>query len=260
MPYVNARWLGGTLTNWRTIRSQIDELQRLERRRDAGEFELLTKKEALSLTRRIDKLEGRLGGIREMASLPNLLFIVDVRREDTAIHEANLLNIPVLALVDTNCDPRNVDFVIPSNDDAIRAIKLMVATIANAIVEGKALRKDVEEEEAGELEDVEALAEADMADEDLLGEATLAKLKSGEFDERDIPKELLEVVEDLEAEAEGEAIETELTEVDAESETEEAAAEEEPVEEEADDTDTEASQEEDIAAAEATEQDSGDEE
>jgi small subunit ribosomal protein S2 len=260
MPYVNARWLGGTLTNWRTIRSQIDELQRLERRRDAGEFELLTKKEALSLTRRIDKLEGRLGGIREMASLPNLLFVVDVRREDTAIHEANLLNIPVLALVDTNCDPRNVDYVIPSNDDAIRAIKLMVATIANAIMEGKALRKDVEEEEVSDLEDVEALAEADMADEDLLGEATLAKLKSGEFDERDIPKELLEVVEDLETGAEEEASEAELTEVDAEGETEEASSEADLAEEETEDTDVEASQEEDIAATEATEQDSGDEE
>jgi small subunit ribosomal protein S2 len=278
MPYVNARWLGGTLTNWRTIRSQIDELQKLERRRDAGEFELLTKKEALSLTRRIDKLEGRLGGIREMASLPNLLFVVDVRREDTAIHEANLLNIPVLALVDTNCDPRYVDFVIPSNDDAIRAIKLMVAKIADAIVEGKALRKDVEEEEPGELEDAEALAEADMADEDLLGEATLAKLKSGEFDERDIPRELLEAVEVLEAGAEEETKEAELAEVDAEGETEEAAVEgeteeaavegeteeatveDEPAEEEADETVTEASQEEDSAAAEATEQDSGDEE
>lgn len=183
MPYVNARWLGGTLTNWRTIRSRIDELETLERRRDTGEFELLTKKEALSLHRRIDKLEGRLGGIREMATVPELLFVVDVRREETAIHEANLLGIPVIALVDTNCNPENVDYVIPSNDDAIRAIKLMVSKIADAVLEGKALRKDVEEE-MDVTEDLEAMVAAEVTDEDLLGEATLAKLKSGEYDEK----------------------------------------------------------------------------
>lgn len=183
MPYVNARWLGGTLTNWRTIRSRIDELETLERRRDAGEFELLTKKEALSLHRRIDKLEGRLGGIREMATVPELLFVVDVRREETAIHEANLLGIPVIALVDTNCNPENVDYVIPSNDDAIRAIKLMVSKIADAVLEGKALRKDVEEEK-DVTEDLEAMVAAEVTDEELLGEATLAKLKSGEYDEK----------------------------------------------------------------------------
>ena len=196
MPYVNARWLGGTLTNWRTIRSRIDELETLERRRDEGEFELLTKKEALSLHRRIDKLEGRLGGIREMATVPELLFVVDVRREETAIHEANLLSIPVIALVDTNCNPENVDYVIPSNDDAIRAIKLMVSKISDAVLEGKALRKDVEEEDVDVSEDLEAMAAAEVTDEDLLGEATLAKLKSGEYDERlagaDLDSELKE--------------------------------------------------------------------
>lgn len=188
MPYVNARWLGGTLTNWRTIRSQIDELEGLERRRDSGEFELLTKKEALSLMRRIDKLEGRLGGIRDMVTLPELLFVVDVRREETAIHEANLLGIPVVALVDTNCDPTNVDYVIPSNDDAIRAIKLMTSKIADAALEGITLRKD--DEEAIEVEGwptgVAAEAEIEMSDEELLGEATLAKLQSGAFDEKQI--------------------------------------------------------------------------
>ena len=184
MPYVNNRWLGGTLTNWRTIRSRIDELESLERRRDSGEFEQLTKKEALGMQRRIDKLEGRLGGIREMTTVPELLFVVDVRREETAIHEANLLKIPVIALVDTNCDPTHVDYVIPSNDDAIRAIKLMTATIANAVLEGKALRKEEEEVEAvGELADLDMVSKVDMTDEELLGEATLAKLKSGEFGE-----------------------------------------------------------------------------
>ncbi|HEY46938.1 MAG TPA: 30S ribosomal protein S2 [Anaerolineae bacterium] len=186
MPYVNARWLGGTLTNWQTIRSRIDELQGLERRRDSGEIDRLTKKEALGITRRIDKLEGRLGGIREMISVPDLLFVVDVRREETAIHEANLLNIPVIALVDTNCDPTNVDYVIPSNDDAIRAIKLMTSKIADAVLEGLALRKDEEEElaAAGIPLALDAAAEIEMTDEELLGEATLAKLMSGEFDEK----------------------------------------------------------------------------
>ena len=184
MPYVNSRWLGGTLTNWRTIRSRITELENLERRRDEGEFELLTKKEALTMRRRIDRLEERLGGIRNMKGLPNLLFVVDVRREETAIHEANLLNIPVIALVDTNCDPSGVDYVIPSNDDAIRAIKLLTAKIADSVLEGKAMRKEVEEEleiAEGALPEVREL---DLSDEDLLGEATLAKLQSGDYDEK----------------------------------------------------------------------------
>lgn len=183
MPYVNARWLGGTLTNWRTIRSRIDELEDLERRRDEGEFELLTKKEALTMQRRIDKLEERLSGIRGMKTTPDLLFVVDVRREDTAVHEANLLNIPVIALVDTNCDPSRVDYVIPSNDDAIRAIKLLTGTIANAAAEGLEMRKDREQELAAEAASAREVVAVEMADDELLGEATLAKLKSGEFDE-----------------------------------------------------------------------------
>ncbi len=149
MPYVTNRWLGGMLTNWRTIRGRINELERLERMRDHGDFERITKKEALLLTREIDRLEILLGGIRSLTKVPNLLFVVDVHREETAIHEANLLNIPVIALVDTNCDPRNVDYVIPSNDDAIRAIKLLVGKMADAALEGRAMRKE---------EDVETLA------------------------------------------------------------------------------------------------------
>lgn len=185
MPFVNTRWLGGTLTNFRTIRSRIEELETLEQRRDSGDFERLTKKEALSLSRRLDKLERRLSGIRTMKALPTLVYVVDVKREETAIHEANLLGIPVIALVDTNCDPTGVDFVIPSNDDAIRAIKLLTGKIADAVLEGKAMRKDVEE--GPEMtEQVERPAEEPalpMTDEDLLGEATLAKLQSGAFDE-----------------------------------------------------------------------------
>lgn len=183
MPYVNARWLGGTLTNWRTIRSRIDELDELQRRRDEGDFERLIKKEALTLTRRIAKLEERLGGIRHMKSVPELVFVVDVKREETAIHESNLLGIPVIALVDTNCDPGGVDYVIPSNDDAIRAIKLLSATVANAVIEGLELRKD-RSPTPGEAEPArQEMMVPEMADEELLGEATLAKLMSGDFDE-----------------------------------------------------------------------------
>jgi small subunit ribosomal protein S2 len=181
MPYVNARWLGGTLTNWRTIRSRIDELDLLEKQRASGQFEHLTKKEALILERKIERLQERLGGIRNMRSLPALIFVVDVKREETAIHEANLLDIGVVALVDTNCDPRGVDYVIPSNDDAIRAIKLLTAKIADAVLEGRALRKeDIEEEPTGEAER-QVAASLDLSDEELLGEATLAKLQTGAF-------------------------------------------------------------------------------
>ncbi len=147
MPWVTNRWLGGMLTNWRTIRQRINELDRLERMRDRGEFARITKKEALILERKMERLEMLIGGIREMKTLPELLFVVDVRREDTAIHEANLLEIPVVALVDTNCDPRSIDYVIPSNDDAIRAIKLLVGKIADAVLEGKAMRKEEEVDE-----------------------------------------------------------------------------------------------------------------
>jgi small subunit ribosomal protein S2 len=182
MPFVNSRWLGGTLTNWRTIRSRIDELETLERRRDAGEFEAFSKKEALGLTREIERLHLRLGGIRTMKSLPALVFVVDVRREETAVHEANLLGIPVIALVDTNCDPTGVDYVIPSNDDAIRAIKLLTGKIADAVLEGRAMRKE-EEIEAAPPE--AARPEPEMTDEELLGEATLAKLQTGEFGEEE---------------------------------------------------------------------------
>jgi small subunit ribosomal protein S2 len=178
MPYVTNRWLGGMLTNWRTIRGRINELERMERMRDKGDFERLTKKEALLLSREIERLEILLGGIRQMSKLPELLFVVDVRREATAIHEANLLNIPVVAMVDTNCDPSDVDYVIPSNDDAIRAIKLLVGKIADACLEGKAMRKDMPEEQiVAEMHMVIPSAEErELTDEELLGEATLAKI------------------------------------------------------------------------------------
>jgi len=172
VPHVTNRWLGGTLTNWRTIRQRIDALVNLEARRDRGDFELMIKREALELDRLIVKLNQRLGGIKTMRKLPDALFVVDVRREETAVKEANALNIPVIAMVDTNCNPDPIDLIIPSNDDAIRAIKLVVGKMADAALEGMAMRKDVPA----------AAEEAPETDEAYLGEATLAKLRAGELD------------------------------------------------------------------------------
>ncbi len=195
MPYINQRWLGGTLTNWKTIKDLINELKRLERSRDAGEFDRLTKKEGLILGRKITKLQDRLGGIREMSRPPELLYIVDVRHEHTAIHEANILNVPVIALVDTNCDPGGVDYVIPANDDAIRAIKLLTARIADAVLEGRALRKD----EPAAASDEETYGEIELKEEDLLGPATLAKMGSGELKFEDDKAEGVEESDEVEA-------------------------------------------------------------
>jgi small subunit ribosomal protein S2 len=223
MPYVTARWLGGMLTNWRTIRGRINELERMERMRDKGEFERLTKKEALLITREIERLEVLLGGVRSLSRLPELLFVVDVRREATAIHEANLLKIPVVALVDTNCDPSDVDYVIPSNDDAIRAIKLLVGKMADAALEGKAMRKDLPEEKmVAETRMVTPGAEErELTDEELLGEATLAKIVKPRTIDLEV-FETVEVEEEFEAVAEEEEFEAE---VEAESETFESADE-----------------------------------
>lgn len=181
MPYINQRWLGGTLTNWRTIRERIQYLNELESRRDQGEFELLTKKEALILGRKIENLHFRLGGIRDMTRLPNMIFMVDTSREETAVHEANILNIPIIAMVDTNCNPENIDFVIPSNDDAIRAIKLITSKMAEAVLEGTAMRKeelDMLAVDSMGIADIDRFDEED-SDEVYLGEATLAKLRNG---------------------------------------------------------------------------------
>ena len=183
MPYVNQRWLGGTLTNWRTFRERLETMKRLERQREEGAFEQLTKKERLLLDRKMERLELRFGGMRNMTRLPDLLYVVDVRREVTAVKEANILNIPVIALVDTNCDPDPIDHVIPANDDAIRAIKLLTGKMADAVLEGIALRKtrvDEEEYEEGDVDFAEVMA--DLDDEAYLGESTLAKLRSGDLD------------------------------------------------------------------------------
>jgi small subunit ribosomal protein S2 len=189
MPYVTERWLGGMLTNWSTMHQRIQELERMEKLFTTGEIENLTKKEALLIQREITRLNVHLSGVRNMTRVPDLLFVVDVDREYLPVHEANLLGIPVIALVDTNCDPSFVDYVIPSNDDAIRAIKLLVAKMADGVEEGKAMRKDMELEAdiatkpATEAEVEAALksahamdTEVDMQDNELLGASTLAKM------------------------------------------------------------------------------------
>ncbi len=189
MPYVNTRWLGGTLTNWRTIRDRIDTLKKLEKKRENGDFELLPKKEALILNRKIEKLQERLGGLRNMRRLPDLMVVIDTKREATAVKEANSLKIPVLALADTNSDPDDIDYIIPANDDAVRAIKLLVAALADAVAEGQAMRKSddgaVVEEPVTDIETKFAM-EDDGDDEQFLGASTLAKIRGAKlFDEGD---------------------------------------------------------------------------
>jgi small subunit ribosomal protein S2 len=137
MFFVNARWLGGTLTNFKTMRRRIDRLAQLRKMQENGTFDLLPKKEVIKLNLEIEKLEKYLGGVKNMKKLPGALFIVDPRKERNAIAEAHKLGIPIVAIVDTNCDPDEIDYVIPGNDDAIRAIKLILATVANAVMEGR---------------------------------------------------------------------------------------------------------------------------
>ena len=137
MYYVNARWLGGMLTNFKTMRTRIDRLAQLKKMQEDGTFDMLPKKEVIKLMGEMEKLEKYLGGVKSMTKLPGALFVVDPRKEHNAIAEARKLNIPIVAIVDTNCDPDEIDYVIPGNDDAIRAIKLIASVMANAIQEGK---------------------------------------------------------------------------------------------------------------------------
>lgn len=153
--YVNARWLGGMMTNFKTIRRRIDRLAQLRKMEEDGTFDLLPKKEVFKLNLQIERLEKFLGGIKDMKKLPGALFIVDPRKEKIAVAEAKKLGIPIVAIVDTNCDPDDVDYVIPGNDDAIRAVKLIAGTMANAIIEGRQ-----GEEEAVQLPIVEEAVEA----------------------------------------------------------------------------------------------------
>ncbi len=150
MYYVNQRWLGGTLTNFQTIRKRIDRLTELENMEKDGTFDVLPKKEVVLLKKEMEKLNKNLGGIKEMTELPGLLFVVDPKKEHNAILEARKLNIPVVGLVDTNCNPEDVDYCIPGNDDAIRAVKLISDCIANAVIEGRQGESLENEEDATE--------------------------------------------------------------------------------------------------------------
>lgn len=193
MPYVTERWMGGMLTNWSTMHARIQELEKLEKMRDNNELERLTKKEGLLIGREITRLTTRLSGTRSMKRRPDLIFIIDVGREESAVHEANLLNIPIVAMVDTNCNPLNVDYVIPSNDDAIRAIKLLVSKVADAVLEGKAVRKEDDSEDLKSAEAMRAETSArkapkvvdvdvELEDDALLGQSTLAKMSAAKED------------------------------------------------------------------------------
>ncbi len=159
--YVNARWLGGMMTNFTTIQRRINRLKQLRAMEEDGTFDLLPKKEVIKLNLEIEKLEKFMGGIKEMKEMPGALFIVDPRKERIAVAEAKKLGIPIVAIVDTNCDPDEIDYVIPGNDDAIRAVKLIAGTIANAIIEGNEgkMGAAAAEEEAVETEE-EAVEEA----------------------------------------------------------------------------------------------------
>ncbi|MEP1472745.1 MAG: 30S ribosomal protein S2 [Halieaceae bacterium] len=164
MPYVSHRWLGGMLTNYKTIRASIKRLRELEAQQEDGTFAKLTKKEALMRSRHMEKLERSIGGIKDMAGLPDALFVVDVDHERIAITEANKLGIPVIGIVDTNSNPDGIDYIIPGNDDAIRAIKLYVTAVADACIAGKVEAGEAVATKADEFVEVEEAAEAPAAE------------------------------------------------------------------------------------------------
>ena len=171
MFYVDQRWLGGMLTNFKTIRTRVERLKKLEAMEQDGTFDVLPKKEVIGLKKEMAKLETNLGGIKDMEELPGVLFIVDPKKENIAILEAKKLNIPVVGLVDTNCSPENIDYVIPGNDDAIRSVKLIAQVMANAVIEGKQgeavdLNPEVQEEPKEEsIEEVVANSEEEIVEE-----------------------------------------------------------------------------------------------
>ena len=179
MYYIDQRWLGGMLTNFKTIRTRVDRLKKLEAMEEDGTFEVLPKKEVIKLKKEMGKLESNLGGIKDMEELPGVLFIVDPKKENIAILEAKRLGIPVVGLVDTNCSPENIDYVIPGNDDAIRSVKLIADVIANACIEGKqgeALElvtsdeQETSEEPAESIEEIAANEEEEKAEETVVEE------------------------------------------------------------------------------------------
>ena len=186
--YVSHRWLGGMLTNFKTIRKSVEKLQRYERMEEDGTFDLLPKKEVLQYQKEMDKLERNLGGIKDMEELPDVLFIVDPGEESIAVHEAKILGIPVIAIVDTNCDPDEVDVPIPGNDDAIRAVKLITSVMADAVIEANQGNEfdpsnDEYEEEVDEDSEVEVTEEENLSDEDIKEAAE--EIKEQAFEENE---------------------------------------------------------------------------
>jgi small subunit ribosomal protein S2 len=219
MPFVSHRWLGGMLTNFKTIKQSIKRLEELELMAEDGRFELLTKKEALGLSREQEKLERSLGGIKEMRGLPDVIFVIDVGHEKIAVHEARKLGIPVVAIVDTNCSPNDVDYVVPGNDDAMRAAQLYAACVAEAVLDGKASLPQVPvgDDEFVEL-DSEGRPAASVA---VRKSAPAAKEKAEPSTEAavDAPAEVVEVAAQPVAEVAAEPV----AEVAAEPVAEEAA-------------------------------------
>ena len=188
--YVSHRWLGGMLTNFKTIRKSVEKLQRYERMEEDGTFDLLPKKEVLQYQKEMDKLERNLGGIKDMEELPDVLFVVDPGEESIAVHEAKILGIPVIAIVDTNCDPDEVDVPIPGNDDAIRAVKLITSIMADAVIEANQGNEfdpsndEVEEEEIEEVSEVEAdVEDENLSDEDI--KEVAEEIKEQAFEENE---------------------------------------------------------------------------
>ena len=186
--YVSHRWLGGMLTNFKTIRKSVEKLQRYERMEEDGTFDLLPKKEVLQYQKEMDKLERNLGGIKDMEELPDVLFVVDPGEESIAVHEAKILGIPVIAIVDTNCDPDEVDVPIPGNDDAIRAVKLITSVMADAVIEANQGNEfdpsnDEYEEEDEEETEVEVTEEENLSDEDIKEAAE--EIKEQAFEENE---------------------------------------------------------------------------
>lgn len=186
--YVSHRWLGGMLTNFKTIRKSVEKLQKYERMEEDGTFDLLPKKEVLEYQKEMDKLERNLGGIKDMEELPDVLFVVDPGEEAIAVHEAKILGIPVIAIVDTNCDPDDIDVPIPGNDDAIRSVKLITSIMADAVIEANQGNEfdpseDDFEEAIEETEEVEETTEEELSDEEL--EEAAEDIKEQAFEENE---------------------------------------------------------------------------
>ena len=237
MPYINQRWLGGMLTNFETISKRVGKMKEYQRMRDSGEFDAMPKKEALLLTRELDKLERNLNGIRNLQRLPDAVFILDTKKEDIAVTEANKLGIPVVAVVDTNCDPDIIQYVIPGNDDAIRSGSLLTRVVADAVLEGRLIRskthpetapreRSAEEEAERAAQQARARAEAAAAAADREARVLAAKDAPAPLDEGSVTSEVVADadVAEASAEASSKAAEQEAEELQAVETAEVAAA------------------------------------